>query len=173
MTRYAIHYGGITGASVFAVFLILYLAGFNPLGNASWIGAWIPIVMIARSVKMYRDHECEGFITYGSAFRMGLTTAILGGLLSALLIFIFCTLIDNTVVDQFKSDALAQLEQMETQFKGLLSEATYDKLVEDYNKIDVKTIAMSEFMSKSFSGFILSLIIAAIYKKNHSNFPSE
>ncbi|MBS1763409.1 MAG: DUF4199 domain-containing protein [Bacteroidetes bacterium] len=173
MTRYAIHYGGILGASAFAVFLILYLSGVNPLGNASWVGAWIPIVVIARSVKMYREHECEGFITYGNAFRTGVTTAIMGGILSALLIFIFCTVIDSSVVDRFRDDSLAQLELMETQFKGLLNEATYDKLVEDYQSLDIKTIALSEFMSKSFSGFILSLIIAAVYKKNHTHYPSE
>ena len=166
MIRYGLHYGGILGASSFAMFLVIYLTGNNPLGNISWIGAWIPIVIISIAVKSYRLHEGEGFISYGDGLKTGLATSFFGGLLSALLVFIFCTLFDSTLVDRFKEESLAQLELMEGQFKSMISESMYDQAVEAYNKIDLKSIAMNEFFNKLTSGLILSLIIAAIYKKN-------
>ena len=166
MFRYGLHYGGILGASSFAMFLIIYLTGNNPLGNASWLGAWIPAVVIAVAVKSYRTHEGEGFISYGEGFRTGLITALLGGVLSALLIYIFCTLFDSTLVERFKADSLAQLELMEGQFKSMLSDKMYDQAVDAYNNIDLQSIAMNDFFNKLLSGIILSLIIAAVYKRN-------
>ncbi|HRF14870.1 MAG TPA: DUF4199 domain-containing protein, partial [Bacteroidia bacterium] len=104
-------------------------------------------------------------------FRTGLITALLGGVLSALLIYIFCTLFDSTLVERFKADSLAQLELMEGQFKSMLSDKMYDQAVDAYNNIDLQSIAMNDFYNKLLSGIILSLIIAAVYKRNKPQIP--
>ncbi len=171
MLRYALHFGGIQGVATFAIFLLLYWMGINPLGNASWLGAWIPVLIIAKATRSYRDHELEGFISYSEGFRMGLFTAIAGGLLSALLIFIFCTLVDSTIVDEFKEQTLSQLELVEAQMKGLMGDTLYENAVETYNNINLQSIVSSEFFNKLLGGLIISLITAAIYKKDKPYVP--
>jgi len=171
MLRYALHYGGIQGVATFALFILLYMIGINPLGNASWLGAWIPVLIISKSTRSYRDNELEGFISYGEGFRMGFLTAAAGGLLSALLVFIFCTLVDGTLIDEFKNQTLMQLEQVENQMKGLIGDTFYDNAVDTYNKINLQTVVSGEFFNKLLGGLIISLITAAIYKKDKPFIP--
>ena len=171
MLRYALHYGGIQGVATFALFILLYILGFNPLGNASWLGAWIPVLIISKSTRSYRDNELEGFISYGEGFRMGFLTAAAGGLLSALLVFIFCTLVDGTLIDEFKNETLLQLEQVESQIKGLLGEEFFDDIIDSYNKINLQVVVTNDFFNKLLGGLIISLITAAIYKKDKPFIP--
>ena len=53
----------------------------------------------------------------------------------------------------------------------MLSDKMYDQAVDAYNNIDLQSIAMNDFYNKLLSGIILSLIIAAVYKRNKPQIP--
>ncbi len=166
MFRYAVQFGGMMGVINFILFLLLYIMGFNPLGNASWLGAWIPVLVICISTKSYRENELEGFITYWQAYRTGFLTAVAGGLLSALLIFIFCTIYDNSIVEDFKNQTLTQMEMVETQMKSMLGSNMYEQTIQSYESITTQTVASGEFFNKVLCGIFVSLITAAVYKRD-------
>jgi hypothetical protein len=160
--RTALNYGAGIGISCFVVFLLIYFAGFNPLGNASWLGAWIPVVFICLSTRHFREQETEGFIGYGNAFRIGLLTAMAGALLFALIIYLFGTLIDSNLVTLYKNDVVEQLEQT----KAFLGDSLYEKMMENVNQTTMFSISSGDFFTKCIGGLIVSLITAAVYKKD-------
>lgn len=166
MLKYALNYGAMSGIGVFIFFLVFYFTGINPLGNIMWLAAWIPVVFICRATKNFRDYELEGFISYGQAWQMGVLTGVSSALLSALLTYIFCKVIDPEIVESFKSDNLQQLEAIKEQISGMMSDSMYEKAQESFEKMDVQTVASGEFFNKSIGSILVSLITAAIYKRN-------
>ena len=154
----AMNFGAMSGLGSFAVFLGLYYKGINPLGNASWVGAWIPVVFVI-ATKYYRDHFLAGEISYGHAVKIGLLTAIAASFLFALLIYIFVTLIDSTIVTTFKNEKLLELE--ETKF--MFGDEFYDKMVEGIEKINITTIALNDFFTKMMGALLVTLVTAAVY----------
>ncbi len=163
----AVNFGAMSGLSCFAIFVILYKMGINPLGPGSWLAVWIPPTFIVIATKRFRDYECGGFISFTSAFRTGLLTAMSGGLLYALLIYIFGTLIDATLLDNFKALMLADLEQTEGMIRSVVGDSVYEQSIEEMKNTTLKSIAMTDFLYKFFGGVIISLITAAFLKRNH------
>ena len=159
--RTALNYGALSGTSCFGFFLLLYFMGFNPLGNLSWLGAWIPVVFICLSTSHFREYEAEGFISYSRAFKAGLLTAIAGALVYASMIYIFGSFIDHSLVDIYKNDLGDQLEKT----KALINDNLYEKALEGLNQTTMYSIAFGDFFTKCIGGFIVSLVTAAVYKK--------
>ncbi len=151
----------MSGIGCFVVFLILYYSGIHPLGNASWLSIWIPVVFICLSTSHYREHELEGFITYGAAYKTGFLTAMAGGVMYALLIYLFGTFIDATLAETYKTYMAEQLENT----KGLLSESRYEDTTENLGHSTMSSIAFGDFFTKTLGGFIVSFVTAAVYKK--------
>jgi hypothetical protein len=159
----AINFGAMSGIGSFAVFLALYYKGINPLGNASWVGAWIPVVFICIATKYYRDHFLAGEISYGHAMKIGLLTAMAASILFALFVYIFVTLIDSTIVTTFKNEKLFELE--ETKF--MFGDEFYDKMVDGIEKINISTIAFNDFFIKMIGGLLVTFVTAAVYRKKN------
>ncbi len=164
----ALNFGAMSGLASFAMFLLLYYTGFNPLGQISWVGVWIPVVFIVLGTKHYRDHEGLGYISYWQGFRVGFLTASCGAFLFALMVWSFATVIDAQIVERFKQESLMYLEQTEQLSKSMFGEAIYDASVENIEKITTGTISAQEFWDKTFGGLIISLITAAFLRKNNS-----
>lgn len=163
--RTALNYGAMSGLTSFLIFLALYYKGMNPLGPASWLGAWIPIVFICLSTKYYRDRILGGFISYWQGFRTGMLTAICGSFLFALFIYSFTKIFDGTIVEAFKSDALRGMEDA----KYIFSDEMYDQGIESIEKINMGNIATNDFFTKILGGLLISFITAAFYRR----LPSE
>lgn len=166
MLRYSMNYGAVSGMGCFAVFLLIYFSGINPLGNASWLAAWIPVVVICICTKQYRENELEGFITYGQAWNVGAFTGIFSGLLYALLVYIFLKVYDNNLIEAFREENIAQLETLSEEIKSMLGTTVYETTLEGYKRLDVKTVCSSDFFNKTIGAILVSLITAAIYKRN-------
>ena len=164
----AVNFGAMSGLSCFAIFVILYKLGINPLGPASWLAVWIPPAFIVIATKRFRDYECGGFISFSMAFRAGLLTAISGGFLYALIVYIFGTLIDPALIDDFKELMLADLEQTESMIRSIVGDSVYEQSIEEMKNTTLKSIAMTDFFYKFFGGIIISLITAAILKRNRT-----
>jgi Protein of unknown function (DUF4199) len=166
LLKSSLNFGALSGLACFAVFLLLYFAAANPLGNSSWLAAWIPVVIICISTKHYRENELEGFISYGQAWNIGALTGIAGAILHALLMYIFLKVYDNSLVESFKAENIRQLESMESQLSNVFSSSVYDTALESYQRLDVKTVCSSDFFNKTIGAILVSLITAAVYKRN-------
>jgi uncharacterized protein DUF4199 len=161
LLKTAVNFGAMSGLCSFAVFLGLYYKGINPLGNASWLGWWIPVVFICIATKIYRDRFLAGEISYGQAMKIGLTTAMAASFLFVLLIYIFASLIDSNVVTMYKNEALKGME--ETKF--IFSDEMYEEAIESIEKINIRNIAFNDFLTKMFGALLVSLVTAAVYRR--------
>lgn len=163
--RTTLNFGALSGLSGFLIFLALYYKGVNPLGQSSWLGSWIPVVFICISTKYIRNKLLGGFIAYWQAFRTGLLTGFFGALLFSLLIYIFGRIIDPSLVDLYKNEALQSLE--ETKF--LFSDAFYEDSLKSINDISISQLAYNDFFMKLLGAALVSLITAAVYRKQPVN----
>jgi hypothetical protein len=147
----------MSGLSLFLVFVILYFAGFNPIGGISWVGAWIPLVFIVIATKYIRDQILGGYISYGAAFRTGLLAVFFSSLLYALLIYVFGRLIDDSIVVMYQEEIRKSAEEAQ----ALLSEKMIDQVLEEAENVTMSSIALNDFTGKMTGGIIVSLITAA------------
>jgi hypothetical protein len=151
----------MSGLSLFLVFVLLYFAGFNPLGGISWISAWIPLLFIVLATKLIRDQVLGGYITFGVAFRTGIITVFFSSLLFALLIYVFGNMFDSGLVQMYRDEILKGADEA----RILLSEKMIDQVIEEAEKVTLTSIAMNDFTAKMTGGIILSLITSAFLMK--------
>lgn len=159
--RTALNFGAMSGISSFALFVILYVKGINPLGPSSWLGAWIPVVFISISTRYYRDRILGGFIKYWEGFRTGMLTAICSSFLFALFIYSFAKLYGADIVELFKADAIQALEDT----KYILGDDLYDEGMSSIDKVNIGTIAANDFFTKMLGAVLVCFITAAAYRK--------
>jgi hypothetical protein len=152
--------GTLSGLAVFAFFIALYQAGYDPLGRASWWGAWIPVVFIAWSTRRVRERALGGAITYWSAFKAGVLTAFFGSLLFALLVYVCGRLVFPGLLERHKA---ALLEDMEAA-RLFFSDDFYEKGVESIEQLTLAAAAYNDFTLKMLGGTAVSFITAAFFR---------
>ena len=172
ITRTALNYGALSGLGSFAVFLILYFLGINPLGPSSWAGAWVPLLFMVLASRHYRNFENGGYLIYWQAFRISLLTATAGGIVFGVLSWAFVKMIDPSILDTFKQQSLEALEMTEGMMKSMMGEAAYDQSIESINNMHMEDVAMSDVFYKMFGGLLSAFIIAAFMRRD-PNFSSE
>ena len=157
-----LNYGAMCGLASFAFFILLYYLGYNALGLASLLGAWIPVVFICLATGYFRDRIAGGFMTYGQGFRIGFLTASAGAFLFALMIYIYGTALNPDFVEIYKTGAMEELEK----YKTPLMEQMYDASIEGIKNTTMFAIAQDAFLSKTFGGVLISLITAGFYRRH-------
>lgn len=163
----SVNYGAMCGLAGFAMFLIIYWMGFNPLGQASLLGIWIPPLFVYLSVKYYRNEILNGGpISFMEAFRAGFLTAASGALLYALIVFIFGQVIDPNLLDNYKEVMISDLEATESSMRSIFGDGYYDAVYEDFKNKTMSGLASGEFGGKIIGGIFYSIIFALILKRN-------
>jgi hypothetical protein len=82
--RYALVYGGISGAIVISVLILTMVFDLPTHAHSQWFGYLVMLValsLIFVGVKRYRDVECGGVIRFGRAFLIGLGIAVVAGII--------------------------------------------------------------------------------------------
>ncbi len=105
--------------------------------------------------------ENQGFMSYGQGLGLGTLKCGIVGLISGAFSFLYMKFIDTTISDQIMKKAVEDMEK-----KGLPDEQI-DQAME-YSKMFMSPGMMFVFavIGTIFIGFILSLIISAILKKD-------
>lgn len=156
-----LNYGTMAGIALFAAFLLFYYTGFNPLGNISWLVAWVPVLFIVNGIRAYRDEYSEGYIKYGKALTTGLFITFIYASLFALLIYLFGSYINSGFLDLYLADAYAAMETA----KKFLSAEMHSQAVEQLDNTTIALLAMQDFHNKILGGLVISLITAAFLKR--------
>jgi hypothetical protein len=163
-----IKYGTFNGIAVFAYFIILWAVGRNPLGAWSFLGWVLPVVFTSIAIRDYRDHDLGGYVTYGRAFSAGMLLSVFAGFLFAALMYVFIIFFAHNIPQMQIDDFYANMEKV----RGMISEDKYDLLMQKFeaskDNFTPGNLAISAFEERIFGGLIISLIIAAIYKRNPS-----
>jgi hypothetical protein len=161
-----LNYGTIAGIAVFIVYVLNFLIGFNPFGNASWLAAWVPFVFIYLTIKNVSQKEFNGYISYWQAVRVSVVMVLIYATLGNMLNFIFFNFAAPHVFDEFINLTLEELEKMES----FLGAEMYEKMVEEFEKTTLTSYVFSNTLNQILGGTILALIFAGFMKKNRSIF---
>jgi hypothetical protein len=169
MKRYSsiLNGGSIAGLVAFVFFLIVYyLLGMNPFGGIKFLGLAIPAAFMYFSVRRYRETEGEGFLKYGKGFMVGVMFTFIYSSLSAMLVYLYGLTIDGSFVEFFVNENLNAIGQAKDQLIDFIGKDAYQEMIDEFKKIDVGSLAFSDFQSKTMGGVIIALIIAAILRQN-------
>lgn len=156
----AIKYGLILATVSFVYGLILQYTGQSQ-GPLGYLGFIISIVFLVLGMKEFRGHN-DGYMTFGQGFGLGFLMSIISGFLSAVLNFLYFSFIDGSPLE---SQLAATREQMENQ-PGMTDEALEVAMSFTETMVSPGGIAVATIIAAAIGGAILSLIVAAIMKKN-------
>jgi hypothetical protein len=82
--RYPLVYGGIAGAIIIGIALIVIGLDLPKHFETPWFGYLVMLValsLIFVGVRRYRDSECGGVVSFGRAFKLGLAMALVAALI--------------------------------------------------------------------------------------------
>jgi hypothetical protein len=163
-------YGLLAGLILIALSLGMYLSGLvdytgqdtasSVISNIITWGTIIVAVVLA--VKQHRDTELGGLITFGRSFYVGFIVALIIGLVSAVWSYIFFAFVDpdliSTILEMSK-------EQMMDQ-QGMSASDAEDAMGMMSWMFSPAMFAVFGLVGSLFAGVIISLIIAAIMKRD-------
>jgi len=160
-----IKYGVIYGVVSIIVSLVVYMVS-PALFAEWWLGLAlliIPIFFMSQAVKETRSAG-GGHIDFGSAFVQGFGTFMVGLIISTIFSYLLYNVIDPGLEDVIKE----QMAETMSGFEELLGEEAFDQMLEE---VESKSLAspgalLQGILGSGFFGAIISLIIAAIMKKN-------
>ena len=158
----ALKYAIITALAMFIFSIIMYITGMYLNNGMNWITYIIMLAGLVFAVKDRRDKDLGGFISFGEGFKTGFVFCLLTGAMGAVFGLIMMNFIAPDMVDEILNKAEADMinkgvpdSQIEVAMEWTRKFMTPVWMV-------VWTLVMSALV-----GAILSLIVAAIFKKDN------
>lgn len=170
MQKYKVllNYGTMAGIAGFVAFAFYYAMGYNPIGNISWLTAWIPIVFIYLGTKNHREQMLGGSMTFGQGFLAGMLITLIWATLAGMLAYLFGAVIDSSFVELAQEEAYEQIEQA----RGFMGDNLVEVALSEVEKMTLGSMIQGDVFNKLFGGVFISLIIAAINKRKVDFFES-
>ena len=163
--QHTMTWGAITGIILIVFSLVLYLVHQSANQALGYLSYVLLIAGIIIGSIAYRDKVLGGFISYKDAFVTGLLITIFAGILSSFFSFILIRYIDPSVVEQ----SIAKAE--EKMISRGMSEDDVERAMEKTKEfIGSPLMVLVGLLSFAFIGTIISLITAAIVKKEKGPF---
>lgn len=162
-----LRYALIAAILVFAIDLLLSLQGIRGTMAAKGLGPLEYVIMAIALIMAVREVRTAegGFLSFGRALGTGTVTSVWTALFTAVFSYIYYKFINHSFIDYIR-------EQMQDKLDDKMS--GNGAQMESVSKIaNLMTtpggVSVLKFISVFFIGFILSLIIAALLKKDNPN----
>jgi hypothetical protein len=163
-TSIALKHGILIGLITAVISLIeLFTGSYGGFlfGTVSFDLVIFLVVVANRNFKKQND----GYMSYGQGFKLTFLTLFTGAIISALIIFIYLSLIDPAAIEAIKEAKLRMIERIAGWFGASLQD---EKMEEEMAKIEEQTTAFSNLTENVtgaiFSSLFLALIIPAFTK---------
>jgi len=171
MWQKALNNGIIGGLVSIALTLIGTLTGMmDPVGSGEFstgsaifsvLGIAISIFFIRRAMIQFRDEDNGGILSYGQGLGVGILTALVMGILSALYLYVHLTMIDPEAISAMQEQVRQGMED------GGMTEEEIESAEGMTNLFSsAPFFAISSIFSSVFIGLIISLIVAALTKRD-------
>jgi hypothetical protein len=168
MLEHSLVYGLIIGLVIVLYQIVLYIFGMlnnNALGNVIF---FLLVIGIFFSVKHYRDHVNGGFLNFGKAFQTGFLTCVFLGVIGAVYNYFQYKYLSPHLIN----DLLTMAQE------SLLNKGYPEGQVELQSTILEKymtplVLSIAYFFRLGFWGAVLSLVIAAIIKRDENPLQSR
>jgi hypothetical protein len=164
IVRVGVRYGVLCGLVSFAVLLLLYLLGYNPLGNAgrwSYLPLPVFIFMGLRYFKLFHDAE----IGFWKGVRVNLAITFYTAMCAAMLVYVMLYLVGPELIQQHVAELRTMLdESREAQIK-LIGESTFEQAYQDLDQLSPSMLATQDFLSRMLVGVMFSIVAAVFFRK--------
>ena len=156
----ALKWGAIGGVAYMIYTTLLYVTELYGNSTMGWVSFALAIVFIVLAMREYRTQN-NGFMSYGEGLGVGTLVSAISGLLSATYGMIYTMFIDPTIPQKLQDKIQEQWEA-----QGLT-----DEQIEQASEMMKWTQSpgmtfLFGMISAIVGGLIISLIVAAILKKN-------
>jgi hypothetical protein len=160
----ALKYAIITALASFIFSIIIYATHMYLNSWIQWVGLVILLVGLIFTVKERRDKDLNGYITFGEAFNVGFIFCMILAVLSVLLNLLMTLVIAPDMMAEILKNAEQQMID-----RGMTDEQI--QMAMKYTRMFTTPVAQMivGILFTAFFGAILSLIVAAIFKKNNPN----
>jgi hypothetical protein len=127
----------------------------------TWLSIAIPIAGIYWSMKVKRDREYAGKISFVQALKSGLVVTAIMSLLGPIMVFVYVSAINPL----FFSTMLAHSKVM---IEGLnISVVDKEKMIEESTRnFSTSSYVIQSFIGSLIMGAVLSILTAALMKRN-------
>jgi len=156
----ALIWGVIIGLVSIVYSVILYMLDQTLNRALGYAGLIILIAGLAIAMKSYRDNVLDGILPFGKAFGFGMLIVLVSALIGGIYGYLLYTVIDPDLVGKLMD---FQAEKMLEQ--GLSEDQVEQTLEVTKRFISPAFIFVSGLIMNLLMGAVLSLIIAAIFKK--------
>lgn len=144
--------------------VVLYM--LDQFGNQSlgYIGMAISLVIMIFGMRSYRDQVLGGVMPFGQAFGFGVIAFVVSGVLTSIFSYILFTVIDPELLSKIKDMAIEKA--MEKSGGRAPVEAIEEGMEMMSFMFKPLWMAVMGLVGSGFMGAIISLILAAIFKKD-------
>ncbi len=156
-------WGLIIGFAGIIYSVILYMMDqfLNP--NLGYAGLLISLVLLILGIRSFRDKIRDGILPFGPAFGFGVVAFIVSGIIGTIFGYIMWTVIDP--------DLLIKMQEM--QMEKMLEKGVPEEAIEQAMGVTSKfmkpgIMAVFGFLGSVFMGTIISIIVAAIFKREEA-----
>ena len=165
----ALRYGLIGGLVMIVYGIVMNLIGMGAGTGNDMLNGILSLVVFAGviyfALQKHRDEDLGGYMSYGRGLGLGTLTCLFMGILGGIFTYVYMAFIDPSIIDQILERTREQYENMgmdEEQIEMSLS------MVESMTNPIMMTFW--SVVGYVIMGFIASLIISAIVKKNPPEF---
>lgn len=160
-------YAGYGALLSFVVMILLLVSGNSPWSSASWMGCWIPGITAYFVLKIY--HQNDSVVSYGVSLRRSMMVIFFQALFYAIISNVFALVVSTGAVEMYKKEMLANAMQLQV----MMGDEMFEQLSKELDNLTFSTLAFWDFIYKLIGGFIVSLILAGIFRKNNPIFENE
>lgn len=160
-------YAGYGALLSFVVMILLLVSGNSPWSSASWMGCWIPGITAYFVLKIY--HQNDSVVSYVISLRRSMMVIFFQALFYAIISNVFALVVSTGAVEMYKKEMLANAMQLQV----MMGDEMFEQLSKELDNLTFSTLAFWDFIYKLIGGFIVSLILAGIFRKNNPIFENE
>ncbi|SMO47439.1 DUF4199 domain-containing protein [Solitalea koreensis] len=164
----AITYGLYMGLGVIIFSLIMYMLGMPLDSKVHYIQYAIYIAAIWFGIQHHRENDLAGFISYSRALGCGTLISAVGGILSAIYTFIQLKFIDPEMISKIMA-----MQEKKMLDKGMAPDQVEQAIKMSASFMTPAMMATTIVPVAIFSGFIISLLLASVLKKEKPMFDSH
>ncbi len=157
-------WGLITGIASIVYTLILYFSGLMFNKPLSYAGLVITIICLYLGIKAVRDQNLGGSISYGKALGTGTLIGLYSTIVSVIFLTILYTVIDQGLIDLALQDSIQKMTE------NGMSEDQIEQGMSMARKFFIPSLVIMGIIFGTLMSFIISLILAAILKKEVNPF---
>lgn len=162
-----VRFGLYLAATSILFSLLIYGLGYDmkPIGQKlNFIYYLITLVFVVMGIKYRRQEELGGYISFGQAFKYGFSIVLIGTLVSTVYTWLYVKLLNPGIFAYI-------LEQQEEQMleQGLSEEQIEMSISMTEKFMTPVGFVLMALLASLFTGLIITLIVAAIMKKNNPN----